>query len=902
MSPYDSGHVDGTLDWIYETDSWLWSSPAIGSEGVLYFGSPDNNLYALDAVEGTLLWSYATDGDILSSPAVSCDETIYFGSGDHNIYALNPDGSLKWRYTTEGEVYSSPTVDEEGNVYVGSYDGNLYSVNSEGELRWVFSSDSWLWSSPAVGSNSAVYVGSGDHNLYAMDMKTGEELWRFETGGQIYSSPAVCDHGFIYFGSYDGYLYALDPDGGMEWSYHVGSRIHPSPAIGNDGTIYIGSHDGTFHAIRDGEELWAFSTGGRISSSAALSRDGRLYFGSYDNTFYALDVNGDLRWSHDMGHTVYSSPAIDEKGRVMVGDWNGNVYAFTGREWEPGNEVMFSLSVAGRKGNTVQGVIQENGVVVSEVLVERTPGPPNRVDSSFDFHGEMDYTLTLRYNGKYPGANPVNITFNTGIGYARIFHNFVRAHGAKQEVTFDLNDILGDMVSKSREIDPAMGNTARLDTTLSVFFYCTVIESAEVRFYDSRDDSLIGSLRDVPRGDVAFMDWNDLNPGKEYGWYAVATHEEFPLTFGPWTFTTPGIDSVRITKGMGGSSSLTGGFVHTDREEMGYLSAFNTTHGFIGVLNAYWEVHGGDSELIHGQYQRFNGIHVGSVEGEVTLIATFGKYSSSVLFSVITPISERISGIPQDVNIRRGEGSLDMGLYISGLDDRSLKVSVDDPNVDVRGNVLHFYHSEPGTHQVRVDLEDELTSTFVIIAVHVESDLAPTVGLTGFPWILILIPLGILGAILYAAKFKFTVEDIFLIHDSGVLIKHTSSTLNNYSKEDILAGMFVAVNNYVHDAFGGDEKNTLKSMEYGNKKVLIQKGENVVLAVFVSGWVPSRLDESMARLVADIEERYGGEIEGWNGNLSQLPGITEMLETMHRENGRYPSSLWGGMRSGEIAA
>ena len=68
------------------------SSPAIGADGTIYFGSHDKNFYALKP-DGTIRWTFATGGQIISSPAIGADGTIYFTSTDGNLYALNPDGS-----------------------------------------------------------------------------------------------------------------------------------------------------------------------------------------------------------------------------------------------------------------------------------------------------------------------------------------------------------------------------------------------------------------------------------------------------------------------------------------------------------------------------------------------------------------------------------------------------------------------------------------------------------------------------------------------------------------------------------------------------------------------------------------------------------------------------------------
>ena len=63
-------------------------------------------------------------------PAVA-NGLVYVGSDDGNIYALNvKDGSKLWNYNTSKAVWSSPTV-VNGVVYVGSDDGNVYALNAD---------------------------------------------------------------------------------------------------------------------------------------------------------------------------------------------------------------------------------------------------------------------------------------------------------------------------------------------------------------------------------------------------------------------------------------------------------------------------------------------------------------------------------------------------------------------------------------------------------------------------------------------------------------------------------------------------------------------------------------------------------------------------------------------------
>ena len=68
-------------------DSISFSSPAVVN-GVVYVGSDDHSLHAVDAATGKVKWKYPTGGKVQSSPLV-LDGLVYFGSRDSNVYALD---------------------------------------------------------------------------------------------------------------------------------------------------------------------------------------------------------------------------------------------------------------------------------------------------------------------------------------------------------------------------------------------------------------------------------------------------------------------------------------------------------------------------------------------------------------------------------------------------------------------------------------------------------------------------------------------------------------------------------------------------------------------------------------------------------------------------------------------
>lgn len=325
--------------WRFQTDYWIESSPAIGADGTVYFGSDDGCLYALNQY-GTMKWRFETGDFVTSSPAIGRDGTVYFGSDDYYVYALNPDGTIKWRYWTTDWVRSSPAIGVDGTVYVGSYDGYLYALEGNGFLRWRFKTGDSVVSSPAIGSDGTIYFGSDDGYLYAVN-RNGALKWRYQVEEWgVRSSPAIGQEGMVYFGSDDGYLYVLNRSGALEWRYRTGLPIRSSPAIGADGTIYFGSDDGYLYALdRNGTLDWRYEIEDAwdwwVRSSPALGKDGAIYFSSFDCYVYALNPDGSLRWRYKTerplffaGPSLNSSPAVGADGVMYVGSEDGSLYAF----------------------------------------------------------------------------------------------------------------------------------------------------------------------------------------------------------------------------------------------------------------------------------------------------------------------------------------------------------------------------------------------------------------------------------------------------------------------------------------------------------------------------------------------------------------------------------------------
>jgi outer membrane protein assembly factor BamB len=209
----DDGHCyalrasTGRAAWRYDAGSAVRSRPAITTD-MMIFGLDSGEVLALD-LAGQKRWAFKTRGMVLSGPTAAADENIvYVGSADGYLYAVDmTSGFAIWRYRTGKAVVSSPLVTD-GLVIFGSVDSHVYAVDARnGRERWKFQAGNQVTSSP-VRAGKTIYIGGVDGRLYGLDIQTGTVQWAFQTDGPIAGAPAV-DEERVFVGSADGHLYAL---------------------------------------------------------------------------------------------------------------------------------------------------------------------------------------------------------------------------------------------------------------------------------------------------------------------------------------------------------------------------------------------------------------------------------------------------------------------------------------------------------------------------------------------------------------------------------------------------------------------------------------------------------------------------------------------------------------------
>jgi outer membrane protein assembly factor BamB len=374
------------LKWRVLTGGRVVSSPVF-QDGVLFVGSDDGSVYALDAASGQRRWRYATAGPVASTPAVT-GGLVYFMSYDGKFYAVEAQsGKLRWKFTTGGErrfeaknlhgflpknqtiadpfdmFLSSPVV-AEGAVFFGCGDGNLYALDaSTGALRWKLSTGDVVHASPAY-ADGVVYVGSWDSYLYAVEARSGKEKWKFKGGEDPYihnqvgfqSSPAVVG-GVVYVGCRDSNLYAIDAQSGTEkWRVNnQGSWVIGSPAVTQGKVVYATSDSALFHEVDapSGKPLLKQDVKAYTFASPTVAGDVVLV-GVMNGTLEARDLaTGTLLWDYRTEASKRNRVwALDKERRfnnplLFSSTWREAPIVAQDRQLSVGSFVSTPLAVAG---------------------------------------------------------------------------------------------------------------------------------------------------------------------------------------------------------------------------------------------------------------------------------------------------------------------------------------------------------------------------------------------------------------------------------------------------------------------------------------------------------------------------------------------------------------------------
>jgi len=331
-------------------DAPFTASPVLSNDGsVVYIGSNDGALYAIDANEWTdRSFNLITAQPILAAGLVAVRkeaDAIFVPSVEGRLHGVDASAELQesnWPFGGGIALDKAPNLGNDGTLYVGSSGGLFFGVCPNGVARFQISIGDAT--AVAIDPDSNVYVAGDDRQLRAIRFD-GLPRWTFSASRPVATAPVLEVDGTtlaaVYVADTGGRVFKVDAQGRpiAGFYFDAGSAIRSTPALAG-GSLYFGSDDGVIHAIASatgsGPAGWTVQTGGAVLSSPAVASFGDekvIVVGSNDGGVYFLHESpgsAPTVQRFEVGAAVVSSPAIDFAGNVYVGAEDGRVYAITG--------------------------------------------------------------------------------------------------------------------------------------------------------------------------------------------------------------------------------------------------------------------------------------------------------------------------------------------------------------------------------------------------------------------------------------------------------------------------------------------------------------------------------------------------------------------------------------------
>jgi outer membrane protein assembly factor BamB len=318
----------------YQTEEY-GSAVADPSRGLVYVGSRDGTLLALDDRRGEVVWESEIGGGLSSVPIlVKLDAEP--GLGHVPLPGEQPD----WMIT-------------------GTDDGALVAVDLEARtVVWRYRTGG-LVRTPAVIGDGIVYFANSRDQILAVALSGGDWVWEFDgefqkdftvygRAGIAYLPPGTSDAsgdedgedggaGVVYTGLADGKVIAIDAaSGSTKWIESLAPvdgqglfvDIDTTPVIVPErGELLVANQTSGVFALglTDGSQRW--NTPIRAIGSLATAPGGLVLAASSLEGLFALEPDGRVRWHQQLDPGSLATPLVVD-GTVIVAHSDAGLLAY----------------------------------------------------------------------------------------------------------------------------------------------------------------------------------------------------------------------------------------------------------------------------------------------------------------------------------------------------------------------------------------------------------------------------------------------------------------------------------------------------------------------------------------------------------------------------------------------
>jgi outer membrane protein assembly factor BamB len=350
----------GTQLWSFQTNGAVGSIKVAG--GIVYAGTVQRAIYALDALTGRLLWRhlmsvgktfYLAEADGLVVAANGYNETPAAGY-DGGVYALDAGtGKLRWLTVAPIAVGLAAAGDAvyAAAAFKSNTTGGVTALSAgTGEILWTYDNVTKVDIDGGMAvAGGLVYVVTGHGEIYALNAQTGDVRWRVANPAITFTTGLLVVDGVVYTcsrhekqGNANPVLHALQARTGHElWQHPFGASPYSAAYDVGAGLVVaavdrdlISSKAGVAELLAlnaaTGQQLWSVPVTGAIYWVAA----------GPGNAVYTITADGALdAWQADTGNHLWSqrgaaAPSTGialDGGVAYFGSNDNHVYAVAAR-------------------------------------------------------------------------------------------------------------------------------------------------------------------------------------------------------------------------------------------------------------------------------------------------------------------------------------------------------------------------------------------------------------------------------------------------------------------------------------------------------------------------------------------------------------------------------------------
>jgi hypothetical protein len=95
--------------------------------------------------------------------------------------------------------------------------------------------------------------------------------------------------------------------------------------------------------------------------------------------------------------------------------------------------------------------------------------------------------------------------------------------------------------------------------------------------------------------------------------------------------------------------------------------------------------------------------------------------------------------------------------------------------------------------------------------------------------------------------------------------------------------MLVAIQSFVRDSFKDETSTGLKRLDFGEKKILVEKGDRLYLAAVLHGRNAGKVPQKLLQVIEDIQKDFGPVFAQWDGDLESVRGVKDKTQPLFKQ-------------------